>query len=202
MKQQRQPLKYRFHSVRSLCEEIQVSQDFKTLKETISAVLAIEHEWPLAALAYKQLKEGNPELLTDEEVNFCLFEEYVKEVNEMTYNGEPLSTIKKAMDFVSFRIVFAYGLERVTQKPLNAGGYMTLFGHASYQILRMGYAGMIASDLDGGAMEGTFKTYVLADDGILKALNSRDTESATKLFPIRNVSLLQLEEDYENLMQG
>ena len=66
----------------------------------------------------------------------------------------------------------------------------------------MGYAGMIASDLDGGAMEGTFKTYVLADDGILKALNSRDTESATKLFPIRNVSLLQLEEDYENLMQG
>lgn len=179
-----------------------MSQDNKTLKKAVSKVIAIEHEWALAALAYKQLKEGNPELLTDEEVSFSLYENYIKEVNSITFNGQSLPTIKPALDFVGFRVVFAYGLERATQKPLNAGGYMTLFGHASYQILRMGYAGMIASGLDGGAMEGTFKTYVTADDGILKALNTRDTESAIKLFPIRNMSFMQLEEDYENLMES
>ena len=179
-----------------------MSQDFKTLKEAVSKVIAIEHEWALAALAYKQLKEGNPELLTDEEVSFSLFENYIEEVNLVTYNGKSLPTIKPALDFVGFRVVFAYGLERATQNPLNAGGFMTLFGHASYQILRMGYAGMIGSGLDGGAMEGTFKTYVTADDGILKALNTRDTESAIKLFPIRNMSLMQLEEDYENLKES
>jgi hypothetical protein len=61
---------------------------------------------------------------------------------------------------------------------------------------------MIASGLDGGAMEGTFKSYITADDGILKALNTRDTETATKLFPIRSMSYMQLEEDYENLMES
>jgi hypothetical protein len=79
---------------------------------------------------------------------------------------------------------------------------MTLHGHANYEILRMGFASIIASGLDGGAMEGTFKTYVTADDGILKALKARDTESATKLFPIRSMSFIQLEEDYENLMNS
>jgi hypothetical protein len=179
-----------------------MSQDFKTLKEAVSSVLAVDHEWALAAMAYKQLKEGNPELLTDEEISLSLYEDYVKEVNSFTYNGLPLSTIKSAIDFVGFRVVFSYGLERATQNALAAGGYMTLFGHASYEILQMGYAGMIASGLDGGAMEDTFKSYVTADDGILKALNTGDTETATKLFPIRSMSYMQLEEDYENLMES
>jgi hypothetical protein len=179
-----------------------VSLDFKTLKEAVSAVLAVDHEWALAAVAYKQLKEGNPELLTDEEVSLSLYENYVNEVNSITFDGAPLTTIKPAIDFVGFRVVFAYGLERATQNALTAGGFMTLYGHASYEILRMGYAGMIASGLDGGAMEGTFKSYVTADDGILKALNNHDTESATKLFPIRSMSFIQLEEDYENLMES
>jgi hypothetical protein len=183
-------------------EEDQVTRDLKSLKESVSAVLAVDHEWALAAVAYKQLKEGNPELLTDEEVSFKLYEDYVNEVNSITFNGQPLGTIKPAIDFVGFRVIFAYGLERATQNALAAGGFMTLYGHASYEILRMGYAGMIASGLDGGAMEGTFKTYVTADDGILKALNNRDTESATKLFPIRSMSFSQLEEDYENLMES
>ena len=185
-----------------ISKEDQVSRDCKTLKEAVSAVLAVDHEWALAAVAYKQLKEGNPELLTDEEVSLSLYEDYVSEVNSITFDGRPLATIKPAIDFVGFRVVFAYGLERATQNALAAGGFMTLYGHASYEILRMGYAGMIASGLDGGAMEGTFKTYVTADDGILKALNNRDTESATKLFPIRSMSFIQLEEDYENLMEG
>ena len=179
-----------------------MTRDLKSLKESVSAVLAVDHEWALAAVAYKQLKEGNPELLTDEEVSFKLYEDYVNEVNSITFNGQPLGTIKPAIDFVGFRVIFAYGLERATQNALAAGGFMTLYGHASYEILRMGYAGMIASGLDGGAMEGTFKTYVTADDGILKALNNRDTESATKLFPIRSMSFSQLEEDYENLMES
>ncbi len=177
-------------------------QDFETLEETISAVLAIEHEWALAAWAYKQLKEGNPELLTDEEIGFSVYQDYIEEVNFITFNGQPLTSIKPAIDFVGFRVVLAYGIERATQNPLTAGGFMTLFGHASYDVLRMGFAGMIASGLDGGAMEGTFKSYVLADDEILKALNNRDTESATKLFPIRSMSYLQLERDYENLMES
>jgi len=179
-----------------------MSENFKTLKEAVSAVLAVEHEWALAALAYKQLKEGNPELLTDEEVSMTLYDDYLNRVNALTFNGQPLPTIKAAMDFVGFRVVFAYGLERATQNALVPGGFMTLFGHASYEILRMGYAGMIASGLDGGAMEGTFKSYVTADDGILKALNTRDTETATKLFPIRSMSYMQLEQDYENLMES
>lgn len=179
-----------------------MSENFKTLKEAVSAVLAVEHEWALAALAYKQLKEGNPELLTDEEVSISLYDDYLNRVNALTFNGEPLPTIKTATDFVGFRVVFAYGLERATQNALVPGGFMTLFGHASYEILRMGYAGMVASGLDDGAMEGTFKSYITADDGILKALNTRDTETATKLFPIRSMSYLQLEEDYENLMES
>ena len=178
-----------------------MTQDFKTLKETVSAVLAVEHEWALAALAYKQLKEGNPELLTDEEVSMSLYDDYLNQVKSLTFNGEPLPTIKPAIDFVGFRVVFAYGLERATQNALVPGGYMTLFGHASYEILRMGYAGMIASGLDDGAMEGTFKSYITADDGILKALNTGDTETATRLFPIRSMSYMQLEQDYENLME-
>lgn len=178
-----------------------MTQDFRTLKEAVSAVLAVEHEWALAALAYKQLKEGNPELLTDEEVSMSLYDDYLDQVNSLTFNGEPLPTIRPAIDFVGFRVVFSYGLERATQNALVPGGYMTLFGHANYEILRMGYAGMIASGLDGGAMEGTFKSYITADDGILKALNTRDTETATKLFPIRSMSYMQLEQDYENLME-
>ncbi len=179
-----------------------MSRDFRTLKETVSAVLAIEHEWALAALAFKQLYEGSPELLTDEEVRITLYQDYIKEVNSITFNGHPLPTITQAIDFVTFRVVFAYGLERATNNSLVPGGFMTLYGHASYEILRMGYAGMIASGLDGGAMAGTFKSYVTADDGILKALNMRDAESAAKLFPIRSMSLIQLEEDYENLMRS
>ena len=178
-----------------------MTQDFKTLKEAVSAVLAVEHEWALAALAYKQLKEGNPELLTDEVVSMSLYDDYLNQVESLTFNGEPLPTIKPAIDFVGFRVVFAYGLERATQNSLVPGGYMTLIGHARYDILRMGYAGMISSGLDGGAMEGTFKSYITADDGILKALNTRDTETATRLFPIRNMSYMQLEQDYENLME-
>jgi hypothetical protein len=183
-------------------KEIKVRQDFQNLRETVSAVLAVDHEWALAALAYKQLKEGNPELLTDEDISISHFESYIEEVNSITLNGQPLPTIKSALDFVGFRVVFAYGLERATKKSLVPGGFMTLYGHANYEILRMGYASMIASGLDGGAMEGTFKTYVTADDGILKALNARDTESASKLFPIRSMSFIQLEEDYENLMES
>jgi hypothetical protein len=179
-----------------------MSREFHSLKEAVSAVLAVEHEWALAALAFKQLYEGNPELLTDEEVSMTLYQDYEKEVNSIIFNGHPLPTIKQALDFVSFRVVFAYGLERATNNSLVPGGFMTLYGHASYEILRMGYAGMIASGLDGGAMAGTFKSYVTADDGILKALNMRDAESATKLFPIRSMSLIQLEEDYENLMRS
>lgn len=178
-----------------------MTQDFKTLKEAVSAVLAVEHEWALAALAYKQLKEGNPELLTDEEVSMSLYDDYLNLVKSLTFNGEPLPTIRPAIDFVGFRVVFAYGLERATQNSLVPGGYMTLIGHARYEILRMGYAGMISSGLDGGAMEGTFKSYITADDGILKALNTRDTETATRLFPIRSMSYMQLEQDYENLME-
>ena len=179
-----------------------MTQEFKTLKEAISAVLAVDHEWALASLAYKQLKEGNPELLRDEEISLSLYEDYAKEVNSITFNGQPLPTIRPAIDFVSFRVVFAYGLETATQKQLMPGGFMTLYGHANYDILRMGYAGMIASGLDGGAMEATFKTYVTADDGILKALNSGGVESAVELFPIRSMSYLQLEEEYENLMES
>jgi hypothetical protein len=178
-----------------------MTQDFKTLKEAVSAVLAVEHEWALAALAYKQLKEGNPALLTDEVVSMSLYDDYLNQVESLTFNGEPLPTIKPAIDFVGFRVVFAYGLERATQNSLVPGGYMTLIGHARYDILRMGYAGMISSGLDGGAMEGTFKSYITADDGILKALNTRDTETATRLFPIRSMSYMQLEQDYENLME-
>ena len=178
-----------------------MTHNFNSLKEAVSAVLAVEHEWALAALAYKQLKEGNPELLTDDEVSMSLFDDYLDRVNALTFNGKPLPTIKPAIDFVGFRVVFAYGLERATGNALVPGGYMTLFGHASHEILRMGYAGMIASGLDGGAMEGTFKSYITADDGILKALNMRDTETATRLFPIRSMSHIQLEQDYENLME-
>jgi hypothetical protein len=177
-----------------------MNREFHTLKETVSAVLAIEHEWALAALAFKQLREGNPELLTDEEVSMTLYQDYLKEVNSIIFNGDPLPTIKPAIDFVSFRVMFAYGVERATNNSLVPGGFMTLYGHANYEILRMGYAGIIASGLDGGAMEGTFKSYLTADDAILKALNTRDTESAIKLFPIRSMSLIQLETDYENLM--
>jgi hypothetical protein len=93
-----------------------MTQEFKTLKEAISAVLAVDHEWALASLAYKQLKEGNPELLRDEEISFSLYEDYVKEVNSITFNGQPIPTIRPAIDFVSFRVVFAYGLETATQK--------------------------------------------------------------------------------------
>ncbi len=177
-----------------------MNREFHTLTETVSAVLAIEHEWALAALAFKQLREGNPELLTDEEVSMTLYQDYMKEVNSIIFNGDPLPTIKPAIDFVSFRVMFAYGLERATNNSLVPGGFMTLYGHANYEILRMGYAGIIASGLDGGAMEGTFKSYLTADDSILKAFNTRDTESAIKLFPIRSMSLIQLETDYENLM--
>ncbi len=177
-------------------------QDHKTLEKAVSAVLSIEHEWALAAWAYKQLKDGNPELLTDEEISISIYQDYINKVNLITFNGQPLSSIKPAIDFVGFRVVFAYGIERMTQNSLTAGGFMTLVGHARYDTLRMGFAGMIASGLDGGAMEGTFKSYVTADDEILKALNNRDTEMAAKLFPIRNMSYLQLEQDYENLMES
>jgi hypothetical protein len=177
-------------------------QDFKTLKEAVSEVFTVEHEWALAAWAYKQLKEGNPELLTDDEVSLNFYIDYVNEVNSFTFDGHPLPTIKPALDFVGFRVVFAYGLERATQNSLDPGGFMTLYGHASYDVLRMGFAGMIAAGLDGGAMEGTFKTYLTADDGILKAINNRDTELAAKLFPIRSQSYSQLEKDYEDLMDS
>jgi hypothetical protein len=87
----------------------------QNLKEAVSAVLAVDHEWALAALAYKQLKEGNPELLTDEELSLSHHEDYLEAVNSITLNGRPLPTIKSALDFVGFRVVFAYGVERATQ---------------------------------------------------------------------------------------
>jgi hypothetical protein len=178
-----------------------MTRECKTLKESISAVLAVDHKWALAAMAYKQLKDGNPELLTDEEISMSGYRDYLEQVTSITFNGQPLPTIKPAMDFVSFRVVFAYGIERVTNNSLAPGGNMTLYGHAGYEILRMGYAAMIASGLDSGAMEATFKTYIKADDGILKAINTGDSESAIELFPIRTSSYIQLEQDYENLIE-
>ncbi len=79
-----------------------MSENFKTLKEAVAAVLAVEHEWALAALAYRQLKEGNPELLTDEEVSMKLHDDYIKRVNSLTFNGEPLPTIKLQLILLDF----------------------------------------------------------------------------------------------------
>jgi hypothetical protein len=178
-----------------------IMQNFSSAKEAIAAVLKVESTWPLAAMAYQELKNGNPEYLTnEEEIKIELLHDYVKEINSITFNGAPISSINSAMAQISYRVLFSFAYERETGQPQGPGGFMTLFGHASLGLMSMGYVAILASEIDGGAAERTFKSHIASSDAIIKSMNQRDIETSKKLMPIRALTYFQLQEQYEELL--
>jgi hypothetical protein len=152
----------------------------------------------LAAGAYFMLKQVNPEVIDFHEpvwdpVVAVTFAAKLKQAN-----NHP--RIWEGFNFLQSEVAFSYTLERATSFS-NPGGPLTLSGHASREIIRLGFVALLCSSLDDFHAFETFMEYSSLDKKVMKAINTSQPGSAVEDVEARRLKWIELQEACEVLCE-
>lgn len=152
----------------------------------------------LAAGAYFMLKQANPEVIDSHEPvpdleAFLGFAVRLKQANSHPQMWE-------GFNFLQAEVAFSYTVERVTSIS-NPGGPLTLLGHASREVIRLGFVALLCSSVDNFDGFEAFKEFCTLDKKIIKAFNNPDPSSAVEDMETQRLKWIALQEKCDVLME-
>lgn len=153
----------------------------------------------LAAKAYSMIQNDDPKYLDEyeEKRDSKEFESLIAKLGEV----DDKKNWDQPMKLLAHRIAIQYLAERITGRSLFPGGKMTLIGHASQEVIEMGFLGSLASKLDQGMTEKLFQQFLMTDFEFQKAMNTGNSVKGRELADAWRLVQISLRDSYEDLME-
>jgi hypothetical protein len=160
---------------------------------TIKAVFETDWARALAAGAYFLINGRNSEILDE-------FEEVpsIQTYRELESNLRQLNVDVESLNLLASEVAVSYVVERTSSSRVSLGGPLTLFGHASNNIIELGFISLLCSALDNSQAFEIFKMHQTVDRRVTKALNTRQIENISLDFELRQ----ELRENLENVCEA
>jgi hypothetical protein len=158
---------------------------------TIREVFNSDWTEGLAAAAYFMIQGRDAQILDQHEHVPQMSTAYDLGVRVKALNSDP-----RTMEYLNLlitEVALAYIIERTTSRS-NPGGPYTLIGHASSDIIELGFIALICSTLDDFEAFTIFKEHNTLDKKIIKAINTASMDTTPADIETRSRKWLLLDE--------
>jgi len=152
----------------------------------------------LASAEYFMIQGKNPEILDEHEPvpDIKIAHALGLKIKEL---GDDPRTME-SLNLLISEVALAYVVERTTSRS-NFGGPYTLIGHASSQIIELGFIALICSSLDNFQAFTIFKEHNSLDRKVIKAINTKNMDSTPADMEARRLKWIELEEECDSLRE-